>query len=65
MCMIYIKLMYIFYANTGAFEFRIDTAGRLDINVVSGGNSICPVISILGTALNSGTGTKTNPFKIN
>ena len=54
----------LFYASTGAFEFRIDTAGRLDINTVNGGNRTRPVISISGTALNLGNGTKDNPFKI-
>ena len=46
--------------------FRVSTTGDLEnrVSEVSSKFAVRPVISISGTALNSGTGTKTDPFKI-
>ena len=46
--------------------FRVITTGDLEnrVSEVSSKFAVRPVISISGTALNSGTGTKTDPFKI-
>lgn len=51
--------------NSSFYVFYIAYAGF--VNQTVGGDALVvrPVISISGTALNSGTGTKTDPFKIN
>ena len=54
-----------FFGGVYAYEFRVSDNGNLDNSVVNFNDcGVRPVISISGTALSSGTGTKANPFKI-
>ena len=53
-----------FFAVDGAEEFFVSDDGLLYSNYVNGNYGVRPVISISGTTLNSGNGTKDNPFKI-
>ena len=59
---------YRFY-DSNSYEFSVYTSaytsGSLSRDNGSSSIGVRPVISISGTALNSGTGTKTDPFKIN
>ncbi len=51
-------------ASSGSYIFYMNGSGSFNFDRADANNEIRPVISISGTALNSGTGTKTNPFRI-
>ena len=53
------------FDGSNAYEFIVDRSGLPGTNFVnSTGVDVRPVISISGTALNSGTGTMSDPFEI-
>ena len=61
---------YFYQSGAGAAEFRVLTNGSLESNFggdygVNNSYGVRPVISLKSDSLNSGSGTKTEPFKIN
>ena len=50
--------------SSGAMMFRITSSGNIYVNITSRTQTVRPVISISGSALNSGTGSTSDPFKI-
>ena len=52
------------YSGSIAIEFRVYNTGLLNSNIVNNRNAVRPVISLSSGALSSGSGTKTDPFKI-
>ena len=53
-----------FFSGSDAIEFRVRSKGGLDNGTVDFNSSVRPVISLSSGALSSGSGTKTDPFKI-
>ena len=54
------------FLGSGAYEFSVNSAGRLSYSGVNDyySRAVRPVISLSSGALSSGLGTKTDPFKI-
>ena len=52
------------YVNYNSYEFMVGDSGYFPVGNVSFGNDVRPVISLSSGSLTSGTGSKTNPYKI-
>ena len=52
------------FHGSGAYEFYVRSAGDLGGNLVDNSNAVRAVLSLSSGALSSGSGTKTDPFKI-
>ena len=52
------------FGGSDVLEFYVRSTGSLYSDYVNGSNGVRPVISISSSALTSGTGSKTDPYKI-
>ena len=53
-----------FLVQAGASSYKLSSENKIASGSANNADGVRPVISISGTALSSGTGTKANPFKI-